>query len=130
MWRVADGIVIPDYKTAKFTANADKLLPIYETQLNGYAKIAEHLGEWGKVAAIPLIYFEPKTDDIYVIHNSTQSSHFDMTFIPKVLDLELDIPSIDVLLEKARNLYDGPIPAPTPKCKDCEKVMKLAGLVG
>lgn len=37
------GIWILDYKTAKFTGNQDKLLPIYRAQLNGYALIAETL---------------------------------------------------------------------------------------
>jgi hypothetical protein len=38
IFKMADGrYFIVDYKTAKFTDNQDKLLPLYVVQLNGYA---------------------------------------------------------------------------------------------
>ena len=36
--------MIVDYKTAKFTANQDALLPMYDIQLNAYAIIGEQCG--------------------------------------------------------------------------------------
>lgn len=126
IWTCDGGIVVPDYKTAKYTANADKLLPIYKTQLNGYAKIAEATG-LGKVLAIPLIYMEPQTDAEFVATNSHNDNDWDMTFFPKVLELEFDIESIDQLLEKARTLYDGPIPDPAEGCKDCAALENIIG---
>lgn len=122
------GIVIPDYKTAKFTENADKLLPMYKTQLNGYAKIAEATG-LGKVLAIPLIYMEPQTDQPFVILNSAYDNEWNMTFEPKVLNLELDIEGIDQLLERARNIYDNPIPEITEGCKDCLALENIVELI-
>ena len=117
IWTTKEGYVLPDYKTAKFTDNADKLLPMYRTQLNGYAKIAEATG-LGPVKAIPLIYMEPQTADSYV-SDGTMFSNFRMVFQPKVLPLDLDIESIDPLLERARKIYDGGIPDRNEDCKDC-----------
>lgn len=127
IWTCDGGIVIPDYKTAKFTENADKLLPMYRTQLNGYAKIAEATG-LGKVLAIPLIYMEPQTAHGFVDLNSRPGYYWNMTFWPKILELELDIESIDELLERARTLYDGSIPDLDEDCKDCsalENIVKM-----
>jgi len=115
IWTVPDGIVIPDYKTAKFTANADKLIPMYRVQLNGYAKIAEATG-LGKVVAIPLIYMVPQTDPEDV-KTGWGLDRFKMDFIPHILPLEFE--DIDPLLEKARKLHDGPVPARGEECKDC-----------
>lgn len=130
IWTVPGGIVIPDYKTAKFTENADKLLPMYKTQLNGYAKIAEATG-LGKVIAIPLVYMEPQTGDGFASVNSLDNQAWNMTFIPKILDLELDTGSIDPLLERAMVLYDNPIPDLSENCKDClalENIVILSNL--
>lgn len=128
IWTVDGGIVIPDYKTAKKTGNADKLLPMYAVQLNGYAKIAEAIG-MGKVLAIPLIYMEPQTDQPFVDLNSLRDNDWNMTFEPKILDLELDPESIDMLLEKARVLYDGPIPDMDGNCKDCAALKNIVGML-
>lgn len=128
IWTCDGGIVIPDYKTAKFTENADKLLPIYKTQLNGYAKIAEATG-LGKVFAIPLVYMEPQTEQEFVDLNSLRDNDWNMTFEPKILDLELDIESIDPLLEKARVLYDGGIPDMVEGCKDCLALKNIVGMI-
>ena len=128
VWTCEGGIVIPDYKTAKFTENADKLLPMYKTQLNGYAKIAEATG-LGKVLAIPLVYMEPQTGDGFVTANSGGNFAWDMTFQPKILELELDIESIDQLLERARDLYDKPIPDMVEGCKDCLALDNIVGMI-
>ena len=127
IWTCKDGIVIPDYKTAKFTVNADKLLPMYQMQLNGYAKIANEIG-MGPAVAIPLIYMVPQTEDkdAYIGAGIDLESHFSMDFTPHVLPLELDIESIDPLLERARAIYDGGLPDMSSKCKDC---MALDGIV-
>lgn len=127
LWGVPGGFVIPDYKTAKFTQNADKLLPMYRTQLNGYAKIAEATGI-APVKSIVLIYFEPKTDEGYVATNH-HPTHFNMTFKPHVLSLALDVESVDPLLTRAREIYDGGDPEPTPGCKDCDALSFIVGNV-
>jgi len=127
IWVVPKGIMIADWKTARFTANADKLLPMYKTQLTGYAKIAEAIG-MGVVVGIVLIYMEPQTDESFVHHN-TKATCFDMTFLPTVMELELDIASIDPLLEKARGIWElpGP-PVGTEGCKDCAALWAIQDL--
>ena len=127
IWTVEGGIVIPDYKTAKKTGNADKLLPMYAVQLNGYAKIAEAIG-MGKVLSIPLIYMEPQTEQPFVDNNSQSIDIWDMSFIPKILDLEIDSDMVDKLLERARNIYDNDIPELSGECKDCEALGNIFDL--
>lgn len=128
IWTVLKGIVVPDYKTAKFTENADKLLPMYRVQNNGYAKIAEATG-MGPVVAIPLIYMEPQTENTDAQMGSRpESDLFKMTFIPHVLEIELDPDSLDPLLERARKIYDGPIPERNGECGDCialDRIMEM-----
>ncbi|MBW2321774.1 MAG: PD-(D/E)XK nuclease family protein, partial [Deltaproteobacteria bacterium] len=52
---------IVDYKTSKFTAGQDALMPVYRVQLNGYALIAENCG-LTPVTGIGLAYYEPQTN--------------------------------------------------------------------
>ena len=130
IWTVPDGSVICDFKTAKWTANADKLLPMYRTQLNGYAKIAEGIG-MGPVVAIPLIYMVPQTEEQDAKGGACWGiDKFNMHFVPHVLPLELDIKSIDPLLERARKIYDGPVPASVATCKDCTNLDGIIAAVG
>lgn len=116
MLTVPNGIHIPDYKTAKFTANQDKLFPMYQAQVNGYGKIGIATGI--KVDSLSLIYMEPATDDAQVEANGKFSNLFKMAFIPHYLPIEMDVDSINPLLERARDIYDGPIPDKAD-CKDC-----------
>lgn len=111
------GIHIPDYKTAKFTDTQDKLFPMYQAQVNGYAKIAKATGL--DVCGVSLIYMEPQTDDKTVELCGRPNQYFTMPFNPHFLKVDLDIDSIDPLLEKARKIYDGVIPARGEDCKDC-----------
>jgi len=122
---VPNGIHIPDYKTAKFTANQDKLFPMYQAQVNGYAKIGVHLDM--DIDSLSLIYMEPLTDE----QAASEYNHigcFDMRLVPHFLPIEMDIDSIDPLLERAREIYDGPIPEKTD-CKDCEALDKIIGRI-
>jgi CRISPR/Cas system-associated exonuclease Cas4 (RecB family) len=54
-----DNVFIVDFKTAKFTETLEKLFPLYEAQLNGYAFLLERNGL--KVKHLALIYLEPIT---------------------------------------------------------------------
>jgi len=61
IFRLEDGeVFIVDFKTAKFTETQEKLFPLYEVQLNGYAILAERNGL--NVKHLALIYFEPITN--------------------------------------------------------------------
>lgn len=57
-----DRLAILDLKTARHSDHQDKLLPMFQVQLNGYAMIAESLG-MGTVEALGLVYGEPPPKD-------------------------------------------------------------------
>jgi len=122
------GIHIPDYKTAKFTETQDKLFPMYRAQVNGYAKIAKATGI--NVDSLSLIYMEPATDEPQVTINGRHEDLFKMTFLPHFLPVELNIASIDPLLERAREIYDATvIPDSASGCKDCEALGSIVDLL-
>lgn len=81
---------IVDYKTARFTANQDILLPVYKVQLNGYALIAEKCG-LKPVTGIGLVYYEPQTNvtsdslDLVLLDKG-----FHLPFKAHLLELELN----------------------------------------
>ena len=120
--QMQDGsLAILDYKTAKFTAGQDELLPIYETQLNSYAWLAEMLG-MGKVSTLGLIYFEPLTDiSTECIDDFADADGFSMKFSAKVLPLDLQLDRIPPLLHQVRSIFDlAKAPTGRDGCRDCK----------
>ena len=116
--------IIPDYKTAKYTANADKLFPLYEAQLNAYAWIDEGYGF--RVHATPLIYCEPVTDSPGVLN--VEQGGFNMGFTVKSLPVENRRPDlIRELLDKAKAILDLAEPPKflTDGCKDCRSLTDI-----
>lgn len=132
IFRLVDGeYVILDFKTAKYTSSQDELLPLYETQLNAYAYIAERTGI-SPVTGIGLVYCEPVTrlTEEQVAEMVGQDG-FLMPFKVKGLPLRLDPEQIiPPLLRRVRELADYPVP-PDRRigCKDCERVDALVALV-
>ena len=136
---VADEIVqrddgsyfIPDYKTAKFTANQDALLAMYKVQLNGYALIAEAICI-RPVTGIGLIYYEPQTDltgeqfDQVIRENG-----FEMGFGAHCLSIELNPEGIvRPLLKQVRRLADlRQAPRGRGGCEDCRLMEEMGRLV-
>jgi hypothetical protein len=114
-------LTILDYKTARFTANQDELLPLYKVQLNAYAFIAQRIG-MGKVTALGLIYYEPQTDlTTDGIDAVLEDDGFEMKFRAKLLPIELNQASIPLLLHKVRQIYDRKTaPKGRNGCKDCK----------
>ena len=130
--KLADGsIAIIDYKTAKYTANQDALLPMYATQLNGYALIAEHLG-MGTVSKLALMYAEPVTDPWTARTDVVRTEEgFRMPLAVSIHGVPLDVGQLTPLLERAREIYDFPeAPNRKPGCPDCEKLDRLMLLAG
>jgi len=128
LFRRPDGtLVILDNKTSRFTNNQDKLLPMYATQVNAYARIAERIG-MGRVSGLGLIYFEPLTDvDASTIDSVVLDNGFAMKFNAKLLPLTLEPKSIPPLLRRVRAIHDLPTPPDGwTGCKDC---LLLDGLV-
>jgi CRISPR/Cas system-associated exonuclease Cas4 (RecB family) len=119
IFELTDGtFVIPDYKTAKYTENADALLPMYQIQLNAYKEIAE-AGFFPNVSALYLVYFEPQTDDTDAAFNSGQL-YFDMEFKPKIVPVEINKPQLEAALDVASQILKSPTPpAGKEGCKDC-----------
>lgn len=114
-------IIIVDYKTSKFTKNQDKLLPMYQVQLNAYALIHERCG-MGKVESLFLVYFEPVTDEDAATRNH-RSTGFDMGFTGHTLPVEINRPMLDEVMEKTRDIYERKLPPVRREgCKDCEKL--------
>lgn len=135
---VVDGIfvrpdrshLVVDYKTAKFTTNADKLFPMYRLQLNAYALIAEAVGI-APVSGLALIYTEPVTDEAAALHDeNARQDGFAMGFSAHVLEVALDLSQIPPLLRRVREILDLPIaPDGADGCKDCAKLDGVLGLV-
>ncbi len=127
MLELADGsIAIIDYKTAKYTANQDKLLPMYEVQLNAYALIAERLG-FGTVSKLALIYAEPVTDELTAAQPGIHSADgFVMPFSVSIHPIELDMARLFPLFEQARAIFDlAAAPLGKLGCQDCKKLDAL-----
>lgn len=122
--------LIGDYKTAKFTAAQDALLPTYRVQLNAYARIAQACG-FAPVSRLALIYLAPQTDPDSGTPNGYRDYGFDIAFAAHVLPINMDPGMIDPLLARVRELYDMPSAPPgRPDCKDCARVATLLSLGG
>lgn len=113
--------IIPDYKTAKYTKNQDKLLPIYEVQLNLYSWIEEGFGHIVK-STLPLIYCEPVTEPG---ENLVNGSGFSMPFSVKTLTLTRNHHLVDEILEKAAEIVFNPIPKASDECKDRAAIERI-----
>jgi hypothetical protein len=121
---------IIDYKTAKYTASQDHLLPMYATQLNSYAYIGNRTGY--TTTGIGLAYYEPQTeltqdgiDDVLLDHGFYMPFH--CTLHQLKLDPDGTIPS---LLQKLRSIVDQK-KAPSGKigCENCELLDQLFNYV-
>ncbi len=129
MTRCSDGsISILDYKTAKYTENADALLPLYHAQLNGYATITEQLG-LGRVSSLWLIYCEPQPLDNSNPLALYRNNGFSMNFAAKIVPVELHAKGILPLLAKVRQIANmSEPPAGRSDCKDCQRLKDLIQL--
>jgi hypothetical protein len=116
-------VLIVDYKTARFTPHQDRLMPVYEVQLNAYAYIAEAVG-LGKVSGLALLYTEPVTDEVAAVAPETdRGDGFAMGFSAKVHMVELDLGRLDPLLSRAAELMAlDRAPEGREGCKECQKL--------
>lgn len=124
--REDDSFLIVDYKTAKFTANQDALLPTYETQLNAYAYIGERTG-FTPVSGLVLVYMEPVTDDVAAGNDGSHTDEgFLMGFSAHILPVEIKPDLVPPLLRKVREISDLPRPpAGLAGCENCGRVDSL-----
>ena len=122
--------IIIDYKTAKYTGNQDKLMPMYEVQLNGYAMIGERCN-LHPVSDLALIYMEPVTSKDAVIDGlNHRDNGFAMGFAASIHKVALKLDIIPPLLAKTREIYElSSAPEGCVGCKDCqllEGLLKVA----
>ena len=132
---VADGIfrlrddsyVIADYKTAKFTDTQDELRPMYDAQLNAYARIGENIG-FAPVSRVALIYFEPVTE---ANDANFRNGGIVLNFDAHVITFKPKISQIDRLLAKTREIFELPkAPDANAACKDCKNLDALNAQLG
>lgn len=123
--------MIADYKTAKYTKKQDKLLPLYEVQLNAYAVIGNVCG-FNPVTDLALVYMEPVTDDDAVAAPvNYRADGFAMGFAAYIHKVELNPSSIPPLLAKVREIYDLPeAPKGRDGCKDCQILERIVEAIG
>ena len=129
--RPDNSFCIVDYKTARYTGNQDQLMPIYQIQLNGYAYIAEGLGD-KPVNDLYLVYFEPPHKDVYeqITDGHTKDSGFEMPFKPRIHKIKKDTKEVERLLKKAEEAYSKEnAPIGLAGCKDCEKLENLINMI-
>lgn len=122
--------VIADYKTAKYTGTQDGLFPMYEAQLNVYARLGNELG-LAPVASLALVYMEPTTDDSAAADDGNhRPDGFAMGFKANVHAVILNTSLIEPLLATTRELYDrSEPPVGRTGCKDCSKVQGMVTLL-
>ena len=122
---MADGrYFIIDYKTAKYTGNQDKLLGMYQVQLNGYSMIFEKLG-MGKVGGLGLCYYEPQGDAPTVAFGTVvREDGFVMPFKAHLKEIELGAGGIvSPLLKVVREMADRDVvPVGREGCADCRQL--------
>lgn len=101
---------IVDYKTAKFTARQDELLPLYEVQLNCYAYLASQYG-FDPVTHLSLIYCQPDE----CLDNDEE---FKLGFKTFHLSIDLNLGIVQELLLKAREILNqAKPPSAAGNCK-------------
>lgn len=124
-------LAILDLKTARYSKHQDALLPMYQTQLNGYALIAEGL-DMGNVEALGLVYGEPPAnDDDKGLDALVGDVGFSMPFKATAMPIELERSLIPPLLRKAKGILEmEKAPQSQGGCKECKMVDEMARISG
>jgi hypothetical protein len=116
-------LCLVDYKTAKYKDGDDPLIPIYETQLWGYARLLEHEGV-GTVSSAALVYFAN------TLHEYSENSldllttdGINVPFEVKIHEVKLDLKALNPLLKAFRS-YANMLTPPDgiEGCKTCKRL--------
>jgi len=121
-------LVVVDYKTARFTAAQDALLPMYEVQPNTYGLIAERL-RLSPVAKLVLAYCQPMTEDEDA-DERRRDYGFDIGFVAYARTVNVNPDRLQPLLARTRALHDSASPPP-PRlgCGDCVLLDRMCRLI-
>ena len=124
-------LAILDLKTARYSDHQDSLLPMYQTQLNGYALIAESLA-MGHVEALGLVYGEPPpNDEDRGLDALVSDQGFSMPFRATAMPITLDRNLIPPLLRRAKALLEMKNPPESQEgCKECKLIEEMARISG
>lgn len=118
--------VIADYKTAKYTGTQDKLFPMYETQLNAYAYIADEYG-LKPVSNLILIYMEPITSQDYASSDEVHKTDgFLLNFSANIHNVDIKTEKLLPLFKKVKDLseLESP-PEGTSGCENCNRLNEI-----
>lgn len=128
-----DACLIVDYKTAKYTEGQERLLPMYEVQLNAYAVIFERFKKdrqsypLSHVSKLALVYMVPQTANIDYNHLFVDGFSMDFKATVKVIDI--DDSRIYALMQHASKIIQGEKPVSTAKCKDCMAIENIINAI-
>ena len=126
----ADGtLCVIDYKTAKSKGADDPFMPGYEAQLWGYAQLLEH-NKIGTVSSAAIVYFENTLADFGEKPlDLLTNDGLRVPFKVKIHPVEIDLVSLNSLLEAFREYVDMPAPPEGREgCKTCERLERLFGV--
>jgi hypothetical protein len=131
IFNVSDGsIAIIDHKSAHPREGKDPYLPCYQTQVIGYALIAEFGLNLGCVSKAGLFYWSAQHEA--VISEPGKSYHHKklwMSFVPKPVAFDIDYALLDAPLKEAVRLWDENTPPErSDGCKDCKKLDALMAI--
>ena len=128
-------LLIVDYKTSKYTGGQQKLMPLYEVQLNAYAYIASRVSKqfgYPEVGGLALLYTEPVTEGERIESDGLhRDEHLAMEFKATPVEIEHREDRLLNLLDVARSILESKEPPKSRHgCHECERVGKLADLTG
>jgi len=125
IWEFPDGRwFIADYKMASLSQTQERLLPLYQAQLNAYAYLAKKLQE-KDIAGLALVYFEPEHSS-QVLNDpdllKRTEGQLMLGFRCKAVPVEIETPAwLETLCERVFNILSSPEP---PKgrqgCQACQ----------
>jgi hypothetical protein len=127
--RADDSLFIIDNKTARWTANQERILPLYAIQVNVYGYLAQST-DMGRVSGLGLVYYQPQTDvDDGNIDSIATTEDFAVRFVPKLVPVPLGMERIPNLLQRVREIADATVaPEGRKDCVDCGLLEKLVGV--
>ena len=122
-------VVILDYKTAKFSpGKMDTLLPLYETQLTGYAWLTKKM-ENRETSSARLMYYSPPDNTYAITDRDIEEIGFRMTFTGNSVPVGIDMDAFESLILRAQDIAAMPEPPNSCGCKDCDLLRQIQDML-
>jgi len=114
---------IIDWKTAKYSQNQDKLMPMYRVQIICYSILID------KTADLYLVYMEPQTEKGSAGNNIIDCG-FRMEFSATVVPIENDKKKVREALSITREIFElQKPPVSVDGCKECSSLENIIELL-